>query len=444
MKKAIGWSLVVLVVTLCLSTAVVMWRDRAQTRELRETLAQHEDAGYGTPPATLDVLIPRGIDRALQAQAVALMREVQEFPATYGASNWKWYLFGEPPPKTLLERLDQNRDYMERVLAVLRRGPVCISIGGWIPAGKVSAYGDQQNGAAWRLAEIAQWLFVESLLPAGRAAALDGFARLQRSILHDALGRAVVDRYRDLAVLALTHRGDVDGAFVDAWLAEPCRAREQLAEATRLERLVIRVPLARELLRGRSRLRYSKRIRRTVKDMVYVRWRGKRDMARLLDLFVLLEDTLRAADTAPPALPVHVRAWIDDGGKLLRDSWWDYGRAVHMAIAIRRRHRMARLGVRLLRIARARDRAPESEAQARQLLGAHAAMLDAGPWDVRLQYEKLAHGGRFRLRTDPKTPLPPAIHGTFAEETLRYFAPAHQDPIVGLHPALEMNVDPGR
>ena len=422
MKRAISWTLIVLVILLGLVTAAVTWRDRSQRRELGETMARHAAKGYGESAEELYTALPP-IDPDVRARLDAWVTDsnaMWEQNKVTLQTDWTWFLNGESLPPHRRAAMERYRPIVKRLRALLAHDSVRLSLRVWLPD-QPGLRDRPYRSANWVvLCNCARWLALEALRGEDPHALRDltRLARAMRPVggLIESMALHLIEGERDRTMLALAFANRAPAAQIDAWLEEPGDQRQCVADALQSERLLWMLPQAIALATGAPRLNGSTKPTDAARDLVYVRWQAKRDMARALEARVMAEARLRAP-AAPTPLPF-VEQWEREGGWIVDRTGLSFSATVQTILDDRARHRLLRLAVRILRLVRGGAPLSRTTPALVRALGRHAAALDAGPWDVALRYRRLSPT-RFRMDVDPESPVPSALDDEDRENLLR-------------------------
>lgn len=384
---------------------------RASRAHLRDTLAAHVEAGMGSDLDDLVAMAPV-VDVARQERTFAWMQIRKGEPASYSMPLAEdWFLDGEAtPPEEDLAWADTLRPRMETLRTLLREGPLCLGVFGWLRQDleriRSTPTGQRQPRLPHlvRLREAHRWLAFEAMVDDDPRPALEDLDRLAGALdtpgsLIDAMIVGACAPMRDRVYVRLALRDKLTTPRLRRWLEAPARGHLWVADAWRGERLLYWAPLGQQVLGGARTEDHFAGTQKGLPDWLH----GASHVATLLECLAATEahmrgdvslDSLRASEAPAETLDGPYAQVLANRPSMNA-----------MGVVWRAQHRLARLGVRLARMVRAHGEAPADHDEARRWLGEHAEGLDARAWDVALRYEPLG-GKRFRLAIDPDAPLP--------------------------------------
>jgi hypothetical protein len=363
--------------------------------------------------------------RAVVARAVSMDR-----PALRGkAAEWAaGNAVAEPPGART--RYEQDGELRAEAAATLAEGPVTAGgLGSWLAGGGgpiQPAYGVRCENLLG-VKGLADLFDMETMFAADPGPALASLDRMHAAFarpgtLIDGMIGLVVAGRRDETCARLALRGRLPREAGDRWLAEEPVEPFRVAESLRGERLLFLGPILEGLESGRvspSTLGLGSRTSFAQDPGAWMEGRaassgwwlhGFEAGARVLEYYAGMEEALRKGRRIPP-MPTS-----DGGAGQLTWSMSGNMTAVAMsALLARQSHRLARLFVRVVRMAGEPGGLPADAAALRARLGASAAILDFGPMDYPIVFERPAPD-RFRLRADVSGPPLPTLEGIGSPE----------------------------
>jgi len=340
-------------------------------------------------------------------------------PQSYaGTLDERWYLAREAgPSEEERQWAEKLRTEMEDLRGILAEGPVCFTSLGWlrqdlkrISATRVS---DRQLRMPHlgRLREAHRWFALEAMTADDPGSALDALDALDAALsvpagLIDSMVSVACAAMRDRAYARLALRGELPTERLDEWLAEAESGVSKVARAWKGERLVYWTPLGQDLLDGAELSDHFDTVG-GVGGLLH----GAADTALFLECLGAIEGHLRG--TVEAAVLRALLTDVDRVGMPFQIAMPNFTATASLAVHVNAEHRLIRLGVLLARAAREQGRPPATEEEARLWAGPHAKLMAAGPWSLRLRYERLGTK-RYRVAVDPQSPVPPILVGTTA------------------------------
>jgi hypothetical protein len=401
------------------------WNRRRGRAALEEAFARHRAAGLGSVPEDLLPGVPP-VDPGLQRCWTALMGAGKEINPTVAIGRFeaeRWAAAGRtgPVPEKAAAGRELSKWLREEADGILAAGrPVGGALGDWIAAGKPNLREPLDFPAQNLLgAKVLHNAFaLEAILADDPRPSLESIDRLVAAFDHpgsliDGMIAVSLDALRDQAYAFAAWDGRLPREMGDRWLAETPKEPLRVAQCLRGERLLRFGPFARGIAAGTLDLERASLIPGW-EDGGFVNpkadvsgWdrHGIAACALALERYAALEAAVREGRApaafdpgAGPAADLARRCFVGD-----------FRAAAHSVLLQRQNARAHRLLVRAIRMAEA-GAPPESEEGFRTRLGKDAALLDPGPCDLRLLYERPAPG-RVRVRIDPASPRSPLLGG---------------------------------
>jgi len=401
-----------------MGVVVVGVRTRSEGQDhLREVLAKQDSSGYGDSFNDLVAMAPP-VDEDRQRRVWDWMEARAKLPSSYSRPlDEAWYFAdAEQPPEEDRKWSGELRPAMEDLRGILREGPVCLTSLGWVrqDAERLASSRVSERQLRLphllRLREAHRWFALEAMTAEDPGGSLDDLDRLASALhspgcLIDAMVVVACASMRDRALVRLAVHGALPMERLERWIAEPPQGISWMADAWRGERLLYWAPLGQDLLAGSSMSDHFTDQGGGVEGWLH----GASNCASFLEFLAASEGHLRGTVDADAArLKV---AKVQDLGPPYELALGNRVALTMMAVRWAAEHRLVRLGTVLALASRRHARAPNSEAEAREWMGDHAALMDAGTWDVALRYERLGPK-RFRLAVDPKSTVPTILKGT--------------------------------
>jgi hypothetical protein len=397
---------------------VVGFHTRSQGLDrLREVLAEQESAGYGDSFDDLVAMAPP-VDEDRQRRVWDWMEARAKLQSSYSRplDEACYFTDAEQPPEEDRNWSEELRPAMEDLRGILREGPVCLTSLGWarhdaerLASSRVSER-QLRLPHLLRLREAHRWFALEAMTAEDPGASLDDLDRLASSLqspgcLIDAMVVGACASMRDRAFVRLAVHGDLPKERLDRWLAEPPLGISWMADAWRGERLLYWAPLGQDLLAGSSMGDHFDDQGGGVEGWLH----GASKCALFLEFLGANEGHLRGDVDADTLL--RAKASVKDLGLPYELARGNRAATCMVAVVLNADHRLARAGAAVALASQQHARVPNTEAEARHWMGDHEPLLEAGPWNVALRYERLGER-RFRLAVDPDSAVPSVLVGT--------------------------------
>jgi hypothetical protein len=389
---------------------VVSLRRAGGASLLRQVLREMEAAGEAPTPEQWRATLP-AVDDDLQRRIRAWANGVPEieggFPFEREAEEWLEGRRASPRA----ERLETFRPHAESIAALLADPRARISSLGFLRLPAASGpFEDVHEVLGFIIPfETARWFAAEALEEDRRDRALDALRRLFEAAapvasLYDASLALSIAAVRDRARLVLAAGGALGGDRMDEFVAEPCEAERLFSDALSAERVLVWLPPARFVASGAS---VSSAFPTASPTSPAQWWRnvalpwlhGEEEFGRSLERRRLEEAWLRSPSGAPSLAGDDFVSPPFSSPRLLLPS------LARLASEARFGHRAVRAAAVLAARARTTGAIPADAVEAAAALGPLSSLLDAGPWDPAIAYERLA-ADRFRLSADVTRPLP--------------------------------------
>ncbi|MGE0193004.1 MAG: hypothetical protein AB7T63_13290 [Planctomycetota bacterium] len=379
---------------------------------LREDADARFERALGDRPLAALLDETPALDQALQERLWRLIRSDEPWSTGHAASpDDDWYLSGEEsPPASFASEHERLRPAMTDLTEILATDRACLTSIGWIDRGpqrgRAVLQGWRLRNASWpMLRAAAHWYAHEALCADEPTLALSRLRQLCVALSHpgtvrDRVGSALVGWVRDRTHLMMLLRGRIASDLVEAWLSEPCREIEVLAQGVRLERALYATTVGEDLERERH-LDWSEDI--DLEERVRLWWQGKGEVAAWLELCDAFEAYLRGADSAEHVRSLEADVHARNGSPLVMRHY--HAALLDEALLGNARHRLARTAGRVLQLHRQRGRLPADATELRKWMAGGASLLDHGTLELAVTYERLSESA-FRVRVDPDTPTP--------------------------------------
>jgi hypothetical protein len=394
------------------------WERSVGKAHFQRVISEIKAAGRPGTIADYLALLPK-VDAQLQQDWMTLQqrraygeldehREQFDYPKI-DEQGWSKWVGGErpDPPTGASAELAKSQVVMSELLALVRRGPLILGVNGWaaqdFAPGRDNGFASAclHAGNLLILRDMGEWLRHHALLADSADGDLADLDRLIAAIAHpgcaiDAMIALPLNGMRDRCYVELAVQKRLPVERKARWLSETPHAYELMADGLRGDRIVFIGSVAGSL--DRSLFRFWEESRKwpgqglSLRQWVF----GMEEETRKAEL----EDQVELLVREGTPLPVSIRDAVREGNPI-DISWLNH--APVMAMKAEASHRIARLGIRIIGMARAGG-LPSTQADLGQRLG-DPRILDHDGRHLGLTYQLLAKD-RFRLSADPESAPP--------------------------------------
>jgi hypothetical protein len=386
--------------------------------QLAETRARLAGEGFGAGPEDLRRGAP-AVDAMLQGRWRDVVRRavsMERIKVRIAVADWVVGNVAAEPPGGR-KQLEDDAALRAEAAALLAEGPpVAGALGAWLSGSGDPSTVSIPSENILGVKCLADAFDLEACLAADPGAALAALDRLHDAFAHPGalldgmIGTMVADR-RDEVHVRLAHAGRLPREVADRWLAEPPVEPYRVAASLRGERLLVLGPLLEGFEKGTIQADVfasgggggsggSLRIFDNGGERSAWWLHGFSAGALVLEHEARWEAALRDGTAGPEPIAA-------DGlrGAVVNQMDPNMAAVCSSAYMARARHRLARLYVRVVRMAGEPEGVPADTGALRKRLGADAALLDPGPVDPALVLERPAPGlVRVRVAFDPNPP----------------------------------------